>query len=145
MKNHQTLIALNKILADSYMLMLKTQNYHWNVVGANFKALHELFQAQYEDLFQAVDELAERIRALGSKVDGTFEHFKKLSDFQNPNKNYEAKAMINDLVNDHEIVAKILKEAIKISQSEGDEASADLFIQRAKIHDKAIWMLVSSQ
>lgn len=145
MKNHQTLIALNKILADSYMLMLKTQNYHWNVVGANFKALHELFQAQYEDLFQAVDELAERIRALGSKVDGTIEHFKKLSDFQNPNKNYEAKAMINDLVNDHEIVAKILKEAIKISQSEGDEASADLFIQRAKIHDKAIWMLVSSQ
>ena len=144
MKNHQTLIALNKILADSYMLMLKTQNYHWNVVGDNFKALHELFQSQYEDLFQAIDELAERIRSIGSKVDGTFEHFKKLSDFRNPDKNYDSKTMINDLINDHEIVAKILKEAIKISQSEGDEASADLFIQRAKIHDKAIWMLVSS-
>ena len=144
MKNHQTLVALDKILADSYILMLKTQNYHWNVVGENFKALHELFQTQYEDLFSAIDEIAERIRALGSKVEGSFEHFKKLSDFRNANKNFHSKDMIQDLLNDHELIAKILREAIKLAQSEGDELSADLFIQRAKIHEKNIWMLTSS-
>jgi starvation-inducible DNA-binding protein len=144
MKNHQTLVALDKILADSYILMLKTQNYHWNVVGENFKALHELFQTQYEDLFSAIDEIAERIRALGSKVEGSFEHFKKLSDFRNANKNFHSKDMIQDLLNDHELIAKILREAIKLAQSESDEISADLFIQRAKIHEKNIWMLTSS-
>lgn len=144
MKNHQTLVALDKILADSYILMLKTQNYHWNVVGENFKALHELFQTQYEDLFSAIDEIAERIRALGSKVEGSFEHFKKLSDFRNANKNFHSKDMIQDLLNDHELIAKILREAIKLAQGEGDEISADLFIQRAKIHEKNIWMLTSS-
>jgi starvation-inducible DNA-binding protein len=144
MKNHQTLVALDKILADSYVLMLKTQNYHWNVVGENFKALHELFQTQYEDLFTAIDEIAERIRALGSKVEGSFEHFKKLSDFRNANKNFDSKAMIQDLISDHELIAKILHEAIKLAQSEADEISADLFIQRAKIHEKNVWMLTSS-
>ena len=144
MKNHQTLVALDKIIADSYILMLKTQNYHWNVVGENFKSLHELFQTQYEDLFSAIDEIAERIRALGSKVEGSFEHFKKLSDFRNANKNFHSKDMIQDLLNDHELIAKILREAIKLAQSEGDEISADLFIQRAKIHEKNIWMLTSS-
>ncbi len=144
MKNHQTLVALDKILADSYILMLKTQNYHWNVVGENFKALHELFQTQYEDLFSAIDEIAERIRALGSKVEGSFEHFKKLSDFNNANKNFHSKEMIQDLLNDHELIARILREAIKLAQSESDEISADLFIQRAKIHEKNIWMLTSS-
>jgi starvation-inducible DNA-binding protein len=145
MKNHQTLIALDKILADSYLLMLKTQNYHWNVVGENFKALHELFQTQYEDLFSAIDEIAERIRALGSKVEGSFEHFKKLSDFRNANKNFDNRAMLQDLVNDNELISKILREAIKLAQDEGDEVSADLFIQRAKIHEKNVWMLISSQ
>jgi starvation-inducible DNA-binding protein len=144
MKNQQTLVALDKILADSYILMLKTQNYHWNVVGENFKALHELFQTQYEDLFSAIDEIAERIRTLGSKVEGSFEHFKKLSDFRNANKNFHSKEMIQDLLNDHELIAKILREAIKLAQSESDEISADLFIQRAKIHEKNIWMLTSS-
>lgn len=144
MKNHQTLIALDKILADTYALMLKTQNYHWNVTGANFKALHELFQLQYEDMFGAVDEIAERIRAIGSRVEGTFDHFKKISDLANPNKNFDSRNMLQDLVNDNTILAKLLREAINIAQSEGDEASADLFIQRSKIHDKAIWMLTSS-
>ena len=69
MKNHQTLTILEKVLADSYALMLKTQNYHWNVVAENFKSLHEMFGAQYEELFTALDEIAERIRSLGSKVE----------------------------------------------------------------------------
>ena len=77
MKNNKTIEALEVVLASSYSLMLKTQNYHWNVVGPNFKPLHELFQLQYEDLFLAVDEVAERIRALGSLANGSFENFAK--------------------------------------------------------------------
>lgn len=144
MKNHQTLIALDKILTDSYMLMLKTQNYHWNVVGANFKSLHELFQLQYEDLFQAIDEIAERIRALGSKVEGSFDHFKKVSDFTNANKNFDSKNMVHDLINDNTLLSRILHQAIKVAQEEGDEASADIFIKRCQVHEKATWMLTSS-
>ncbi|NBX52783.1 MAG: DNA starvation/stationary phase protection protein [Proteobacteria bacterium] len=144
MKNHQTLEALEKVLADSYALMLKTQNYHWNVVGDNFKSLHEMFQLQYEELFGAIDELAERIRSLGSKVDGTFDHFKKYSDIKSGNKDFSAQEMIKDLIFDHEIIVKQLHKSIKISQQEGDESSADIFIQRAKAHEKTIWMLVAS-
>ncbi|MBM3590126.1 MAG: DNA starvation/stationary phase protection protein [Alphaproteobacteria bacterium] len=144
MKNHQTLEALEKILADSYVLMLKTQNYHWNVVGDNFKSLHEMFQLQYEELFGAIDELAERIRSLGSKVDGTFDHFKKYSDIKSGNKDFNAQEMIKDLISDHEIIVNQLHKSIKISQQEGDESSADIFIQRAKAHEKTIWMLVAS-
>lgn len=145
MKNHQTLEALEKVLANSFSLMLKTQNYHWNVVGENFKSLHELFGAQYEEIFAAIDEIAERIRALGSKVEGTFENFQKLTKLKSANKNLSAKEMISDLISDNEIVVKELREAIKTAQSEGDEVSADLFIERAQIHDKNIWMLSSSK
>jgi starvation-inducible DNA-binding protein len=144
MKNHQTLEALENILAGSYLLMLKTHNYHWNVVGENFKPLHELFQIQYEELFTAIDEIAERIRALGSKVDGSFENFKKHSELKNANKDFSAKEMVKDLIADHENLVKNLHKAIKTAQSEGDESSADIFIQRAKSHEKTIWMLVSS-
>jgi starvation-inducible DNA-binding protein len=144
MKNHQTLEHLEKILADSYMLMLKTQNYHWNVVGPKFKSLHETFQNQYEELFTAIDELAERIRSLGSKVDGTIDHFKKYCDIKNGNKDFTADEMTKDLISDHENIVKKLHQAIKTSQAEGDESSADIFIQRAKAHEKNIWMLVSS-
>lgn len=144
MKNHQTLEALEKILADSYVLMLKTQNYHWNVVGDNFKSLHEMFQTQYEELFGAIDELAERIRSLGFKVDGTFDHFKKYSDIKSGNKDFSAIDMLKDLIADHEIIIKQLHKAISTSQAEGDEASADIFIQRAKSHEKNLWMLQSS-
>jgi starvation-inducible DNA-binding protein len=144
MKNHQTLEALENILAGSYLLMLKTHNYHWNVVGENFKTLHESFQIQYEELFTAIDEIAERIRALGSKVDGSFENFKKHSELKNANKDFSAKEMVKDLISDHENLVKNLHKAIKTAQSEGDESSADIFIQRTKSHEKTIWMLVSS-
>lgn len=145
MKNHQTIEALEKVLANSYALYLKTQNYHWNVVGPNFKELHLLFEEQYGELALAVDELAERIRALGSKVDGTFDHFKKLSTVKNGNKNAASSEMLSDLVGDHETLVKALQAGIKTSQEEGDEGTADLFIGRLKAHEKAIWMLQSSQ
>jgi len=145
MKNHQTIQNLENLLANSYLLSLKTQNYHWNVVGENFKPLHELFGAQYEELADAIDEVAERIRALGSKVEGTLENFSKLSKIKSGNKNFNESEMIQDLAFGHELIIKDLKVAIKVAQDEGDEATADIFIGRIQAHEKATWMLVSSQ
>jgi len=145
MKNHQTAVTLEKVLANSYALYLKTQNYHWNVVGTNFKSLHELFNEQYNDLAAAIDEIAERIRALGVKVDGTFENFSELSKIKSGDKNAKNEVMIRDLISGNETVADFLKEGIKVAQLEQDEGSADLLIGRLKVHEKAIWMLQSSQ
>ena len=145
MKNHQTLANLEKFLANSYALMLKTQNYHWNVVGTNFKALHELFAEQYSDLFTAIDEIAERIRSLGAKVDGCFTAFAKLSTITKADNNANALQMLQNLVGDHDIIIKQLHTFIATAQQEQDEATADIFIQRLKVHEKALWMLVSSQ
>lgn len=144
MKNHKTLENLEKTLATSYALALKTQNYHWNVVGGNFKSLHELFGSQYEELFDAIDEIAERIRALGSKVDGSFENFSKVSMIKSANKNFNSNEMLKDLIADHEILINFMKNAIKIAQDEEDEATADMFIGRIEVHEKAAWMLNSS-
>ena len=145
MTNHQTIQNLEKLLAYSYVLSLKTQNYHWNVVGENFKSLHELFDAQYEELANAIDGIAERMRALGSKVEGTFENFSKLSKIKSGDKNFSKSEMIQDLVFGHELIVTDLKVAIKVAQDEGDEATADVFIGRIQSHEKAAWMLVSSQ
>lgn len=145
MKNHKTLATLEELLANSYALLLKTQNYHWNVVGTNFKALHELFELQYNDLFAAIDEIAERMRALGARVDGSFENFSKLTKIKSGNKNADAIRMIEDLISDHETLAKDLKAGIKTAQGEEDEATADLFITRVQAHEKAAWMLQSSR
>lgn len=144
MKNSQTVQNLEKVLAHSYVFQLKLQNYHWNVTGANFKSLHELFAAQYEDVSDAIDEIAERMRALNSKVEGTFENFSKLSRIKSGDKNLDHKAMINDLILGHEILVEELKNGIKAAQEEGDEVTADLFIGRSTAHEKAIWMLRSS-
>jgi starvation-inducible DNA-binding protein len=144
MKNSQTLQNLEKVLANSYVFQLKLQNYHWNVVSENFKSLHELFAAQYEDVSTAIDEVAERMRALDSKVEGTFENFSKLSRIKSGNKNLDSKGMINDLIAGHQILVEELKNSIKAAQEEGDEVTADLFIGRATAHEKAIWMLKSS-
>lgn len=145
MKNNKTVETLEVVLASSYALMLKTQNYHWNVVGENFKPLHELFQIQYEELFEVVDLIAERIRALGSKVSGSFDAFSESSLIKKADNNLDSKAMISDLISSHEALVKVLKEGIKTSQAEEDEATADIFIGRIQAHEKSIWMLRSSR
>jgi starvation-inducible DNA-binding protein len=144
MKNNQIVKALELLLSSSYAIMLKTQNYHWNVVGSNFKALHDLFGEQYEELFEAIDEIAERIRAIGSKVEASFDFFTKNITAKNANKNFSSVEMINDLVDDHKKVIKILSDAIKTAQKNSDEVTADLFIERIQYHEKTLWMLNSS-
>lgn len=144
MQNNNTVIHLKKVVANSYALSLKLQNYHWNVEGRNFKPLHELFGEQYEELSDAIDDLAERIRALGSKVEASFDVFSKLNDAKDGNHNASESEMINDLVSDHESLVKTLNEGIQIAQDQGDEATADMFIERIQIHEKSAWMLRSS-
>lgn len=144
MKNNKVIENLETVLATSYLLMLKTHNYHWNVVGSNFKSLHELFQLQYEELFTATDELAERIRSLGSKVDGTIENFSKKSLVNKIDNSLSDKAMVADLIVDNEALIQIIKEGIKTAQNSEDEVTAGMLTNRVQIHEKTVWMLQSS-
>jgi starvation-inducible DNA-binding protein len=144
MKNQKVAEALYNVLGNSYALALKTQNYHWNVVSPNFKSLHEMFGSQYEELSDAIDEIAERIRALDVLVPASFEAFAKKAKIKNGNEKAKAETMVKDLYQDNQALVKIIGDALKISQKEGDEASADLLINRLEVHDKNAWMLKSS-
>tara|TARA_A100001015_G_C14444190_1_gene501647 strand:+ start:52 stop:483 length:432 start_codon:yes stop_codon:yes gene_type:complete len=141
----QKVIAnLESVLANTYSLYLKTQNYHWNVTGPNFKALHELFQLQYEEMIPAIDEIAERIRTLDVKVDGTYENFASLSVIASGNRNLSAQEMVADLVEDNLKVNSLLQKGVEIAHQLSDEATADILIKRMEHHQKAVWMLRSS-
>ena len=144
MKN-EVVKNLEVVLANSYALTVKTQNYHWNVVGENFTSLHAMFETQYNELFAALDEIAERIRALGNNVTASFEHFSKTSQFKNGDEKASAKTMLKDLTDDHESVARFIAAGIKTAQANGDEGTADMLIGRLKAHEKMIWMLEASQ
>lgn len=136
--------GLNKVLADTYTLYLKTQNYHWNVTGANFYALHLLFEKQYEELGDAADTLAERIRSLQAQAPGSFSEFSKLTTIKEAVKSISAHEMLKQLAHDHEQVIATLNPLIPAAQGGGDEATADLYIERLHAHYKAAWMLRSS-
>jgi len=135
--------ALKIILADSYALYLKTQNYHWNVTGTEFKTLHLLFEDQYQELAESIDEIAERIRILGQKVPALSD-FIKLSSISNAHTDFNSVQMLKDLAKDQEIMVTNLNIGLKIVQKASDEASADLIVGRITIHEKNRWMLVSS-
>ena len=132
---------LNQILANSYSLYLKTQNYHWNVKGSHFGQLHKLFESQYKQLAEAVDILAERIRALNANAPGGFEEFMKLRTFKDGVSNKPWDEMIRDLSTDHKQLVKELYEGIKVCEQLGDDATADLFVERIREHEHNIWML----
>ncbi|WP_341791720.1 Dps family protein [Rickettsia endosymbiont of Gonocerus acuteangulatus] len=139
----QVIKALEQVLADSYALYFKTQNYHWNVEGAEFRSLHLLFEGQYEDLAESLDELAERIRTLDAKVPA-LSNLIKLASISESNPNASANEMLKSLVKDQEIIRDTLYKGLKIAQSEGDEGTADMIIGRIKVHEKNRWMLKSS-
>lgn len=137
--------ALKQILADTYTLQLKTQNYHWNVEGPNFHGLHTLFEQQYTDLFAAVDLIAERIRALGEKAPGSYAEFAKLTKMKEANVAHDSHAMAKDLMQSNETMAQQLKKALAVAEKADDASTADLLTQRITTHDKAAWMLRSIQ
>jgi starvation-inducible DNA-binding protein len=135
--------ALSRLLADSYTLYLKTHNYHWNVKGPMFTTLHTLFQQQYTELQTAVDEIAERIRALGAYAPGSYSEYSKIAVVKEEKGRPNAIQMIRNLVKDQAIVKDAAQRLIDAAQAVGDEASADLGIRRVQTHDKNAWMLQS--
>ena len=139
----QIAVGLSKLLADSYSLYLKTHNYHWNVEGPLFNTLHLMFEEHYTELATAVDEIAERIRALGVKAPGSDTAFDKLTSVGEATGNETAEEMIRQLVIGQETVARTAREAIKAAEAAGDEPTADLLTQRMQIHEKNAWMLRS--
>ena len=133
---------LGVVLASSYTLMLKSQNYHWNVTGPAFGPLHELFGAQYAELFAAGDEIAERIRALGPFAPGSYAEFGKLSIVRDAPASPPAhKSMIADLARDHGAVSTLCAELREFADDSGDTATGDLMNGRIKAHDKAACIL----
>lgn len=144
MNNKKVIEALKVTLADSYVLYLKTQNYHWNVTGPNFKAFHLMFEEQYNDLFTAVDLIAERIRALGAKAPGSFATYSKVTNIKEGDENLDATSMLTELAKDQETISNSLTEALKAAQDIGDEVTVGIMTDRIEIHQKNAWMLRSS-
>lgn len=134
---------LSKVLADSYMLYLKTHNYHWNVTGELFHSLHEQFEHQYTELAGAIDEIAERIRALGYRAPGTFKEFHQLTSIEEDTEEPEALEMVRRLALGNEQVLRTAREALKPANEAEDEATLDLLTERLKVHSKTAWMLRS--
>ncbi|NNC77381.1 MAG: DNA starvation/stationary phase protection protein [Woeseiaceae bacterium] len=135
--------GLSRLLADSYTLYLKTHNYHWNVEGPQFNTLHLMFETQYTELAAAVDEIAERIRALGVKAPGSYTEFGELASVKEAKGGESAEDMIRELVLGQEAVVRTAREAFPAADKANDEPTADLLTQRMQIHEKNAWMLRS--
>ncbi len=140
----QIAVGLGRLLADTYTLLLKTHNYHWNVTGPHFGSLHLLFEGQYTELFAAVDLIAERIRALGSTAPGSYRQFSELASVKDATSVPRAMEMVRELMLDNERVAKTAREVFPIAEAGADEATIDLLNQRLNIHQKTAWMLRST-
>ena len=135
--------GLSRVLADTYTLYLKTHNFHWNVTGPMFQTLHLMFETQYTELAQAVDLIAERIRALGSPAPGTYAEFLRLSSIKEPEGVPNALDMIRQLVEGQESVVRTARSIFPDLDKAHDEPSADLLTQRMQVHEKNAWMLRS--
>ena len=140
---HEVAEAMRTFLATTYALYLKTQNFHWNLVGMEFFSLHKLFEMQYEEMAEGVDEIAERVRSLGSYVDGSFSSFGKRSLISDCNKMLPAKKMIKELLEGHEEICRFGRPLITRTQELHDDITGDLIIKRMAFHEKAAWMLRS--
>ena len=136
-------MGLSRLLADSYTLYLKTHNYHWNVTGPQFNTLHQMFEEQYTELATAVDEIAERIRALGIKAPGSYAEFSSLTSIEEGTGEEPAEDMIRELAIGQETVVRTAREAFPAAADANDEPTADLLTQRMQLHEKNAWMLRS--
>ena len=144
-KDRAAIVAgLSKLLADTYTLYLTTHNFHWNVTGPMFNTLHQMFMAQYTELWNAVDPIAERIRALGFPAPGSYAQFGALSSIKDvPQQPPEAMAMVAILVEGHEAVARTARSIFPTADEAHDEPTADLLTQRLATHEQTAWMLRS--
>jgi len=135
--------GLSGLLADSYTVYLQTHNYHWNVEGPWFVTLHGLFETHYLELADAVDVIAERIRALGQKAPGSYREFASLSKVEEPRTLPTARGMVEQLMLGQEAVIRRARALLPAAESAGDQVTADLLTQRMQVHEKNAWMLRS--
>jgi starvation-inducible DNA-binding protein len=135
--------GLSRLLADTYSLYLMTHNFHWNVTGPMFPALHLMFETQYNELALAVDLIAERIRALGLPAPGTYTEFGRLSSIAEPIGVPKADEMIRVLLAGQEAVVRTARSVLPLAANALDEATTDLLTQRMQSHEKTAWMLRS--
>ncbi|HQV49991.1 MAG: DNA starvation/stationary phase protection protein [Dokdonella sp.] len=134
---------LSRLLADNYSLYLKTHSFHWNVTGPMFNSLHVMFETQYNELWQANDVIAERIRALDVFAPGSYSQFGKLTSIKEETKVPDWKAMVSQLVEGHETAARTARATITAADNANDQPTADLATQRVESHEKTAWMLRS--
>lgn len=144
MANTALIKGLSQLLADTYTLYLKTQNFHWHVTGPLFHSLHRMFEEQYIELANAVDEIAERIRTLGANAPASFTEFLKLTSLKEASGEHNAADMVHTLLQDHEKMVKYIEKLIPVAQKINDEGTLDLLIIRTEVHQKTAWMLRSS-
>ncbi len=136
--------GLSRLLAETYTLYLTTHNFHWNVTGPQFNTLHGMFMVQYTELWNAVDPIAERIRALGFPAPGSYEAFGRLSRLPDaPLTPPKATQMVEWLARGHEQLAATAREVFKNADKADDQPTADLLTQRMDVHEKTAWMLRS--
>ena len=135
--------GLAKLLADTYTLYLKTHNFHWNVTGPMFQTLHMMFETQYTELANAVDLIAERIRALGVTAPGTYSDFAERTPIKEERGAPSAEQMIRQLVEGQEATVRTARSVFPLAERTNDQATADLLTQRLQVHEKTAWMLRS--
>ncbi|WP_435235433.1 Dps family protein [Psychromonas sp. PT13] len=133
--------GLKKLLADSYTLYLQTHNFHWNVIGPEFRALHLMFEEHYTELALAVDEIAERIRALGIAAPATYKEFSALSSIEEVAGLTDGAEMVKILTQSHEQVIRTCRDVLKLAQDADDESTASVVSDRMLVHEKTAWML----
>jgi starvation-inducible DNA-binding protein len=139
----EIVLGLSRLLADTYTLYLKTHNFHWNVTGPHFNALHQMFMVQYTEMWTSVDLIAERIRSLGAPAPGSYAAFAQLTSITESAGVPSAMDMVRELVQGHEAVIRTARSVFPIADEARDEATADLLTQRLQIHEKTAWMLRS--
>jgi len=135
--------GLSALLADSYTLYLMTHNFHWNVTGPQFNTLHQMFMIQYTEQWNALDMIAERIRALGHPAPGTYKEFVKLASIKEVQGVPKATDMIRHLVAAQEATARTARGLFPLLDAANDQPTADLLTQRLEVHEKTAWMLRS--
>ncbi len=135
--------GLRQVLADSFVLYFKTHSFHWNVEGLQFKTLHDLFDEQYNELWTATDELAERLRSLGEYAPNSWSDMASHAALSEAGDVPDAATMVKQLADDHKALSESIKPALKIAQEADDEVTAGLLIDRMTVHEKTAWMLNS--
>ena len=135
--------GLSRLLADTYVVYLKTHSFHWNVEGPMFQTLHQMFMEQYTETWNAIDLIAERIRSLGEYAPGTYKEYARLASIQETDGVPKAEAMVRLLIEGQEAIVRTAREVLPIADEASDEPTLDLLTQRMQVHEKNAWMLRS--